>query len=67
MTTIKTTTLKLNEKVYRVKEILGVFIVDRFEEYTTASRQVGKGYVYKFTANTKQELNKGLRFLSEQG
>jgi len=65
MATITTTTLKLNEKVYRVKEIFGVFIVDRFEEYTTRDKQVGKGYVYKFTANTKQELNKGLKFLSE--
>jgi hypothetical protein len=65
MTTITTTTLKLNEKVYRVKEILGVFIVDRFEEYTTSDKQVGKGYVYKFTCDTKKELNEGLKFLSE--
>ena len=66
--TITTTTLKLNEKVYRVKEILGVFIVDRFELWRNEStKQEIEGWVYKFTANTKQELNERLKFISEQG
>jgi hypothetical protein len=65
MKTFKRKELKLNNKVFRITEILGTYIVDRFEEYVTEDKQTSNGYVYKFSTNKENELNEVLKFLSK--
>jgi len=58
-------TLKLNNKVFRITEVLGTFIVDKYEEYITEDKQTAKGYVYKFQTDKENELIEILEFLSK--
>ena len=62
---MKTKTLNLNNKVFRITEALGTFIVYKYEEYITAYKQTEKGYVYIFQTDKENELIQALELLSK--
>jgi hypothetical protein len=62
MTTIKT--VNVNNKEYRVREIANHFIVDAFETITTSDKREFDGYVYKFQANSLEEINKLFSYMN---
>jgi len=59
-------TVKVNNRKFRVKELLGWFIVDCFESFTTSDKQVDEGWVYKFQSNNKSEVYEQIEWLSNQ-
>ena len=60
--TIKT--VNVNNKEYRVREIANHFIVDAFETITTADKREFNGYVYKFQADSLEEINKFFSYMN---
>jgi len=62
MTTIKT--VNVNNKEYRVREIANHFIVDAFETITASDKREFNGYVYKFQADSLEEINKLFSYMN---
>lgn len=57
-------TVKVNNKEFRVRELLGCFIVDCFESFTTSDKQVGEGWVYKCQSNNESEVYEQIKWIS---
>tara|TARA_R110002073_G_scaffold203229_1_gene362930 strand:+ start:222 stop:425 length:204 start_codon:yes stop_codon:yes gene_type:complete len=67
MEIIKTVKNEKTNKVYRVRKInnLNHYIVDTFETRLDAAKRECEGYYYVTCADSKQELNSTLTFLTK--
>ena len=67
MEIIKTVKNEKTNKVYRVRKInnFNHYIVDTFETRLDAAKRECEGYYYVASADTKQELNSTLTFLTK--
>ena len=60
-------TVKFNNKEFRVRELLGYFIVDCFELWRNETTKLEtEGWVYKFHSNNESEVYEQIEWISNQ-